>query len=69
MNRNVVLTILVSTVSGIAASIFEGAILVGFVYVMTGSNASAGYVEASQGVAELVMALPIGYLADKYPRC
>lgn len=68
MNRNVVLTILVSTVSGIAASIFEGAILVGFVYVMTGSNASAGYVEASQGVAELVMALPIGYLADKYPR-
>lgn len=68
MNRNVVLTILVSIISGISASIFEGAILVGFVFVMTGSNADAGYVEASQGVAELVMALPIGYLADKYPR-
>ena len=65
-NHNVVVTWLVVLTEGWADSIWTGTVLASFLYELMGqSNAYAGYVEAAMGVTNLVVALPVGWLADK----
>ena len=50
-------------------SIWSGMTLAAYIYIVTdGSNSKVGFVEAAQGLATLITALPIGYIADHYGR-
>ena len=59
---------------GLSDSIWTGTIVVAWVQLLAGgpdahdSNRKVGYVEATQGMAMLLTALPVGYIADKYSR-
>ena len=68
-NHNVVVTWIEVVLQGSADSIWTNTVLASFVYELMKTtstpNAYAGYVEAAQGIANLVVALPVGYAADK----
>ena len=65
-NHNVVVNWLLKVSTGMADSIWSGTVLASYLYELMGqSNSFAGYVEAAQGVASLVVALPVGWLADR----
>lgn len=67
--HNVVLCLVLTGVSGMADSLWAGTAIVAYLYIITNdSNGEVGYVEACQGAAMLLTALPIGYIADKYSR-
>lgn len=68
MNHNVRASLLLCVLSGIADSTWSGTVIAAFILVSSGSNTTVGLVEAAQGLATLVFALPIGYLADVYGR-
>jgi MFS family permease len=52
--------------TGIADSVWNGTVLASYLYELMGkSNAYAGYVEAAQGVTNLVVAIPLGFVADR----
>lgn len=68
VSRNVWVTLILCSFWGLADSIWAGAVLAGWLYILTEKNSSVGFVEAAQGVAALVFALPVGYLADKWGR-
>jgi MFS family permease len=54
---------------GIADNIWSGTVVAAYLKELFGeSNSAVGYVEASNGLAGLFTALPVGYLADKYKR-
>ena len=68
-NHNVVVTWIQCILQGSADSIWTNTVLASFVYELMSTtktpNAYAGYVEAAQGIANLVFALPVGLAADK----
>lgn len=68
LNHNVALLLLMRIVSGLHTSLWSGTVLASYLYVLMGSNAYAGYVEAAMGIANLVFALPAGYMADRFSR-
>lgn len=68
LNHNVALLLLMRIVSGLHTSLWSGTVLASYLYVLMGSNAYAGYVEAAMGIANMVFALPAGYLADRFSR-
>ncbi|KAL0048731.1 hypothetical protein WJX82_009744 [Trebouxia sp. C0006] len=51
-----------------SASVRSGAILSAYIYLCTGSNSTVGYVQGITGIAQMVAALPAGWMADKYRR-
>jgi MFS family permease len=68
-NHNVVVTWLMTVVQGSADSIWSNTVLASYVYELMAKtstpNTYAGYVEAAQGLANLIVALPVGWAADK----
>jgi len=74
VSRNVYLTILLLFIWGLADSIWTGTILAAWLFNLAGGekgkdpNTEVGFVEAASGLAGVITALPIGYLADKYGR-
>eukprot|EP00039_Didymoeca_costata_P019048 m.336036 g.336036 ORF g.336036 m.336036 type:complete len:474 (-) comp17739_c0_seq1:3189-4610(-) len=51
---------------GMADSVWIGSVLASFVYILAnGSNTAVGLVEAAEGATILLVAIPIGYFADK----
>mmetsp|Transcript_7239 Transcript_7239/g.12230 ORF Transcript_7239/g.12230 Transcript_7239/m.12230 type:complete len:606 (+) Transcript_7239:187-2004(+) len=65
-NHNVVVTWLLVVVEGIGDNIWTGTVLASYLYELMGkSNAYAGYVEAAQGLSNLIVALPVGWAADR----
>jgi MFS family permease len=66
--------LLLCVLYGFADSIWTGTIIVAWVQALSGgvdapnSNKDVGYVEATQGMAMLLTAIPVGYLADKVSR-
>ena len=68
-NHNVVVTWLQVVVQGSADSIWSNTVLAAYVYELMSKtstpNSFAGYVEAAQGLTNLVIALPVGVAADK----
>jgi MFS family permease len=68
MNHNVRASLALCVLSGIADSTWSGTVIAAFILVSSGSNTTVGLVEAAQGLATLIFALPIGYMADVYGR-
>ena len=68
-NHNVVVTWLMTVVQGSADSIWSNTVLASYVYELMAKtftpNSYAGYVEAAQGLSNLLVALPVGWAADK----
>lgn len=66
-NHNVVVTWIQCILQGSADSVWTNTVLASFVYELMSTtktpNAYTGYVEAAQGIANLVFALPVGYAA------
>ena len=74
VSRNVYVMLVLCLLWGFSDSIWTGTIVVAWVQLLAGganatnSNSKVGYVEATQGMAMLLTALPVGYIADKYSR-
>jgi MFS family permease len=69
MHQNVILNLFQCFVLGAANSIWTGTVQVVFIYIMCDeSNTSVGMVEMAYGLASLISAYPIGYIADKRGR-
>ena len=74
VSRNVYLMLSLCVLYGFADSIWTGTVIVAWVQILSGgagahdANRKVGYVEAMQGMAMLITAIPIGYLADKVSR-
>lgn len=63
------MTLLWAGLTSIASSIWQGVVLSGWLYTLTGgSNTKVGIVEASSGIVGLAAAFPVGYCADRYGR-
>eukprot|EP00298_Acanthocystis_sp_HF-20_P014204 c20673_g1_i1.p1 GENE.c20673_g1_i1~~c20673_g1_i1.p1 ORF type:complete len:472 (+),score=163.86 c20673_g1_i1:27-1442(+) len=67
-SHNVKLAMWISIITGIGDSTWSGTVIVSYIYILTNSNSFAGFVEAAQGMAQLLTALPVGYLADRNSR-
>jgi len=69
VNHNVFLNLALSALYGISQSLWSGTAYVAYLKkVGHNSNGPVGDIEAVSGLASLVCALPIGYLADKIGR-
>mmetsp|Transcript_39556 Transcript_39556/g.112189 ORF Transcript_39556/g.112189 Transcript_39556/m.112189 type:complete len:474 (-) Transcript_39556:235-1656(-) len=69
MNRNVALGLGLAASAGLSESVWGTTVLSAFIYLLTdGSNLAVGYAEGVQGVSALLSALPVGWLADHWPR-
>jgi len=69
VNHNVFLNLLLAVLYGISNSLWSGTAYVAYLKRMGhGSNGPVGDIEAVSGLASLLCALPIGYLADKMGR-
>lgn len=69
MNHNVVLTLLVVTLLGVSDSLWGDTVFAAYLkQIGGGQNGPIGDVEAVNGLAVLLSALPVGYLADRYGR-
>eukprot|EP01062_Namystynia_karyoxenos_P058263 TRINITY_DN497_c0_g3_i1.p1 TRINITY_DN497_c0_g3~~TRINITY_DN497_c0_g3_i1.p1 ORF type:complete len:530 (+),score=123.87 TRINITY_DN497_c0_g3_i1:129-1718(+) len=69
MNHNVALMYILSVWQGIGDSIWTGTVIVAFIYILADkSNTTVGVVEAAQGFAVALAALPLGWVADKMGR-
>jgi len=69
VNHNVFLNLSLSVLYGISASLWSGTAYVAYLKKMGhGSNGPVGDIEAVSGLASLLCALPIGYLADTMGR-
>ncbi|KAL3153180.1 hypothetical protein ABBQ38_011931 [Trebouxia sp. C0009 RCD-2024] len=51
-----------------SASVRSGAVLSAYIYLCTNRNSTVGYVQGITGIAQMLAALPAGWLADKYRR-
>ena len=68
MNRNVFLTLLYTFTSALALSIWTASVLSSYLKTLKGTFGYVGLAEACQGIAQLVAAVPAGWLADKLRR-
>eukprot|EP00038_Savillea_parva_P002858 m.118401 g.118401 ORF g.118401 m.118401 type:complete len:499 (+) comp10978_c0_seq1:50-1546(+) len=72
MNRNVRLTLIQASLVGLADSVWAGTVIAAFVYIMERNqdtkNTAVGLIEMAYGMATLISAFPVGYLADKRGR-
>lgn len=69
MNHNVLLCLILDILYGVAESVWFGAVDVAYLKHWGGGRTYlVGNMEALNGLATLVSALPVGYLADKYGR-
>jgi len=68
-SRNVYMMLALCASWGLADSIWTGTLIVAWIFLLSdGSNSAVGYIEAVSGVAAMVAAFPVGYIADKYGR-
>ena len=69
VNYNVLLNLIVCALYGMSDSLWNGTAYAAYVKIVgNNQNAPLGILEALNGMASLVTALPIGYLADKVGR-
>jgi MFS family permease len=69
LNHNVALNLLLCILYGLSDSLWGGTVIVAFLKRLGHNrNSPVGDVEAASGLAALISALPIGYLADKIGR-
>jgi len=69
VNHNVLLNWIVAAVYGCADSLWTGTVIAAYLKNLAGEkNTPVGMIEACSGLASLLSALPVGYLADKIGR-
>ena len=69
VNHNVFLNLLLSVLYGISNSLWSGTAYIAYIKKLGhNSNKPVGNIEAVSGLASLICALPIGYLADTIGR-
>ena len=69
LNHNVALNLLLCVLYGISDSLWGGTVIVAYLKRLGHNrNSPVGDVEAANGLASLLSALPVGYLADKIGR-
>jgi len=69
VNHNVLLNLVLCVVYGISGSLWNGTAYAAYLKkIARGKNGPLGDVEAVQGLASLLTALPVGYVADKVGR-
>lgn len=69
VNHNVFLTLLLDFLYGISDSLWGGTVFAAYLKILAGNrNEPVGNIEAVNGLAVLLSALPVGYLADRYGR-
>ena len=66
--HNIRLAYAFNALSSLASSIVLGSFLSTYIYSLTNSNDAVGYVSAVAGCAMIVIAAPVGWLTDKWPR-
>lgn len=67
-NHNVVITCVLAVLSPAADSVWQGTVLTTFLYLVYGNNSMVGFADAARGVFTLLIALPIGWAADRWSR-
>lgn len=68
LNPNVRLTLWWTWVETASSSIRSGDVLSAFIYLRTGDNSVVGYIQGVNGAMQLLLAVPAGWLADRYRR-
>ncbi|GMH64524.1 hypothetical protein TrRE_jg6689, partial [Triparma retinervis] len=69
VNRNVFWSLVLCTFYGLADNLWAGTVFAAYLEITNDDhNSAVGYVEGANGIAALLTAIPVGYLADKYPR-
>jgi MFS family permease len=68
LNSNVRLTLWWTWVETASSSIRSGDVLSAFIYLRTGDNSTVGYIQGVNGAMQLLLAVPAGWLADRYRR-
>lgn len=69
VNRNVFWSLVLCTFYGLADNLWAGTVFAAYLEITNGDqNSAVGYVEGANGMAALFTAIPVGYLADRYPR-
>ena len=64
--RNVTLIITAISIDALAQGVWAGPVLAAYLYAIFGTNTTVGMFEAIYGVAQLISALPTGWIADEY---
>lgn len=66
VNHNVVVGIALAIMSSLAESIWQGTVLTKFIFESTGGhNVLVGYADAARGLTALLVAIPLGVVADR----
>jgi MFS family permease len=69
INHNVALTLILAVTYGVSDSLWGGTVQAAYLKHLGGNkNGPVGNIEAVNGIASLLSALPVGYLADRYGR-
>jgi len=69
LNQNVFLNLILCALYGISDSIWGGTVFVAYLKSLAGGrNQPVGNIEAVNGLASMLFAIPVGYLADRYGR-
>ncbi|PRW58602.1 MFS general substrate transporter [Chlorella sorokiniana] len=68
LNYNVKLALWWALWENCSSSVRSGDVLSALLFLLTGSNTTVGLVQGLNGIAQLVAALPAGYLADRHRR-
>jgi len=66
--HNVILGLVTTGFYGVGGGLYQMTVLPSFILIVGGSNFDVGFAEGLQGIANMVSALPAGYLADKVSR-
>lgn len=66
--HNVIYGLAATGFYGVGGGLYQMTVLPSFILAVGGSNFTVGFAEGLQGVANMVSALPAGYLADKCSR-
>ena len=68
-NHNVVIACILSVLSPAADAVWQGTVLTTFMFLTyNGSNSMVGFADMGRGIFTLIIALPIGWAADRWPR-
>jgi MFS family permease len=68
LNRNVGVQLLYSTLTSFAYSLSQGSFLSNYVSLLGQSTTTVGYLFATSGLVNLVLAFPLGYATDRLSR-
>jgi len=66
--HNVIYGLIATALYGLGPGLYQNTVLPSFCLIVGGNNFDVGFAEGLQGTANMISALPAGYLADKWSR-